>query len=80
MGTVIVGYFRYIGSLDFLIARRGHLECGREVSPQLKTMHTTGWIAFRHFLMDDAAAACHPLALAMMRQEGGLGHHTDVLW
>src|ERR1700730_698266 len=32
--------------------------------PQLKSMHASSRIAFRHLLVDDSAACCHPLHVA----------------
>ena len=59
--SVISGISR---GLYFLITRRGHLERGRKIGPELKAVHASGGIALGHFLMNDAAAGGHPLHVA----------------
>src|SRR5436190_10462181 len=61
---VIVDDLRDVGSGDVLVARLRHLERRGKVRPQLKSMHPPARIAFRHFLVQDAAAGRHPLDVA----------------
>jgi hypothetical protein len=60
-GAIVVGDFRDVEGLDFLIARVGHLLRRWKIGPQLEAMHASGLVALGHFLMDDSAARCHPL-------------------
>src|SRR4030095_16436548 len=62
--AVIIDDFGDIRALDVLISRRGHLERGGQVGPELKAVHATMRIALRHFLMHDAAPGRHPLHIA----------------
>ena len=64
MRPVIVSDFGDLGGLHFLIARRGHLQSGRKIGPELKTVHAPRLIALGHFLMNDAASRGHPLHVA----------------
>ncbi len=64
MSAIIVGDLRDIQRFHFLVARRSHLERRREIGPQLKSMHAPSLVAFRHLLVDDAAACRHPLHVA----------------
>ncbi len=47
-----------------LVARRRHLERGREVRPELEPVHPPGPVALRHLLVEDAAPGGHPLHVA----------------
>src|SRR5262249_1356401 len=62
--SIVIGNDRDVCGLDLLIAGRRHLERVWKICPQLKAVHSTRLIAFRHFLMDDAAARRHPLDIA----------------
>ena len=62
--AVVVGDLGNFGGLHFLIARRGHLERGGQIGPELEAVHAAGGIALGHFLMNDAAAGGHPLHVA----------------
>ena len=53
-----------VGGLHFLITRRGHLQRGGKIGPQLEAVHAAGVVALGHFLVDDAAAGGHPLHVA----------------
>src|SRR6266851_485143 len=64
MSAIIVRDLRDIQRFNFLVARRSHLERRREICPQLKSMHPPSLVAFRHLLVDDAAACRHPLHVA----------------
>src|SRR4051812_8230356 len=59
--AVIVSDLGNVAGGDVLIARRGHLERGRQVGPELEAMHAALAVALRHLLMEDAAARRHPL-------------------
>ena len=62
--AVVVRDIGNVGRLHFLITRRGHLERGRQIGPQLEAVHAARGIALGHLLMDDAAAGGHPLDVA----------------
>jgi hypothetical protein len=64
VGSVIIFYFGDVESFYFLVTGRGHFQGGGKICPQLETVHAAGLIAFRHFLVDDAAAGGHPLHIA----------------
>src|SRR2546427_5414127 len=64
MRAIIVRDLRDIQRLHFLVARRSHLERGRKIRPQLKSMHPPSRVALRHLLVDDPTPRRHPLHVA----------------
>ena len=56
--------YRHIRLLDVAIARVHHLVRGRQVGPELETIHFALGVAFGHLLMHDSAACGHPLHVA----------------
>ena len=46
---------------DIAISRVAHLLAGRQVAPELESVHASVPVAFWHFLMNDTAACSHPL-------------------
>ena len=62
--AVVVGHGGDRRRGDVLVARRGHLERGRQIGPQLEAVHPALRIALRHLLVQDAAAGRHPLHVA----------------
>jgi predicted O-linked N-acetylglucosamine transferase (SPINDLY family) len=74
LGPVVVGDGRDLGRLYFLVPGSGHLETGREVSPELKPVHPPGGVALGHLLVDDAAAGRHPAERALLHF-----HHATIL-
>ena len=63
-GAVVIEDFGDFGGLDVLVARRGHLQRGRQIGPELEAMHAALRVALRHLLVQDAAAGRHPLHVA----------------
>ena len=76
--AIVVDDFRNVSRLHFLITRRGHLERGRKIAPQLKSVHPSGVIALGHFLVNDAAAGSHPLHVARA-DDSVVAHAVAVL-
>ncbi len=64
MRAVILGDLGNRRSRNVLVARIGHLELRRQVGPKLEAVHAPFRIAFRHLLVQNAAAGCHPLHVA----------------
>src|SRR5690242_10113475 len=62
--AVVIDDFRNLDALHILVARRRHLERGRQIGPQLEAVHAALLVALRHLLMHDAAARGHPLHVA----------------
>src|SRR5215472_12590035 len=62
--AVVVDDLGNIDRLYFLVARRGHLQRGWKIRPQLEAVHPPSPVALWHFLMDDPAAGRHPLHVA----------------
>src|SRR5262245_27113243 len=63
-GAVVVDDLRDFRAGHVLIARRGHLQRRGQVRPELEPVHPPPGGAFRHFLMEEAAAGRHPLDVA----------------
>ena len=63
-GAVVIDDLGNLRGLDVLVARRGHLQRGRQIGPELEAMHAALRVALRHFLVQDAAAGRHPLHVA----------------
>src|ERR1039457_6126335 len=62
--AIVVLNLRNFRCFHFLVARRGHLERGGKVRPQLESMHAASSVALGHLLMDDPASRRHPLHFA----------------
>src|SRR5262245_36354163 len=54
--AIVFNDLRDVAAADVLIPRRGHLERGGEIRPQLEPVHPALLVALGHLLMDDAAA------------------------
>jgi len=78
MRAVVVGQLGDFAGFHFLISRCGHLQRRGQVRPKLKPMHPARRVAFRHFLMDDAAARGHPLHVA--RGDGSVISHAVTMF
>ena len=75
---VVVRNLRNIQSFDFLVAGLRHLEGGRQIGPELKAVHAALGIAFRHLLVNDAAARGHPLHVS--RRNGATVPHAVAMF
>ena len=64
LGAVVVDDLRNVLRLDVLIARLGHLQRARQVSPELEAVHPALRVTTRHLLVHDAGAGRHPLDIA----------------
>src|SRR5262245_7991059 len=67
-GAVVIDDLGNLRGPNVLVARLGHLERGGQVGPELEAVHAAMCVAFRHFLVEDAAASCHPLHVASAKR------------
>src|SRR5258708_2698982 len=78
MCPVIVCNLGNIKRLYLLVAGRRHFQRGRQIRPQLESVHATSMIALRHLLMDDSAACGHPLYVSR-GNSAVISHAVSVL-
>src|SRR5262245_47084631 len=77
--SVVVSNHWYVGRLHLLVTGRGPLERGREIGPQLESMHPAVLVALGHLLVNDPAPGGHPLNIACA-DDATVPHAVAVLY